>query len=86
MSWYNKVIWSEGMFLRPAHFQQHNRYVENLVEMRQPPPCFEQKHLGAGGKDVDEILLARQIIGNRRRETKPIPGLKPGPDQVTAAA
>ena len=34
MSWYNKVVWSEGMFLRPAHFQQHNRYVENLVDAR----------------------------------------------------
>lgn len=34
MAWNNKVIWSEGMFLRPAHFQQHVRYVENLVERR----------------------------------------------------
>jgi type VI secretion system protein ImpJ len=34
MGWANKVIWSEGMFLRPAHFQQHVRYVENLVERR----------------------------------------------------
>ena len=30
----NKVIWSEGMFLRPVHFQQHVRFVENLVEAR----------------------------------------------------
>ena len=34
MSWNNKVIWSEGMFLRPVHFQQHMRYVESLVESR----------------------------------------------------
>ncbi len=34
MSWNNKVVWSEGMFLRPQHFQQHIRYVENLVESR----------------------------------------------------
>lgn len=32
MSWKNKVIWSEGMFLRPQHLQQHDRYLENLVE------------------------------------------------------
>lgn len=34
MAWKNKVIWSEGMFLRPQHFQQQARYVENLVETR----------------------------------------------------
>ena len=34
MAWKNKVIWSEGMFLRPQHFQQYARYVENLVETR----------------------------------------------------
>jgi type VI secretion system protein ImpJ len=30
----NKVVWSEGMFLRPQHFQQHDRYVERLVRSR----------------------------------------------------
>lgn len=34
MSWNNRVVWSEGMFLRPQHFQQHQRYVEGLVEGR----------------------------------------------------
>jgi len=29
-----KVIWSEGMFLRPQHFQQHDRYYEALVHRR----------------------------------------------------
>ena len=27
----NKVVWSEGMFLRTQHFQQADRYVEKLV-------------------------------------------------------
>lgn len=31
MSWNNKVLWSEGMFLQPHHFQQHDRYIEHLV-------------------------------------------------------
>ena len=31
MSSDNKVIWSEGMFLRTQHFQQADRYVERLV-------------------------------------------------------
>lgn len=31
MSWDSKVLWTEGMFLQPHHFQQADRYVENLV-------------------------------------------------------
>ena len=31
MSWHSKVVWSEGMFLRPQHFQQQDRYLEALV-------------------------------------------------------
>lgn len=27
MTWTNKVIWTEGMFLQPQHFQQHDRYL-----------------------------------------------------------
>lgn len=37
MSWNNKVIWSEGMFLQPQHFQQQNRYHERLLENRIAP-------------------------------------------------
>ena len=34
MSWYSKVVWSEGLFLRPQHFQQQDRYHEWLLEAR----------------------------------------------------
>lgn len=34
MSAGNKVIWSEGMFLRPQHFQQQDRYLERYVDGR----------------------------------------------------
>jgi type VI secretion system protein ImpJ len=34
MSDNNKVIWSEGLLLRPQHFQQHDRYLESLVNGR----------------------------------------------------
>ena len=37
MSWNNKIIWSEGMFLQPHHFQQHDRYLEKLIENRTAP-------------------------------------------------
>jgi type VI secretion system protein ImpJ len=34
MSINKRVIWSEGMFLRPQHFQQHDRYLERYTELR----------------------------------------------------
>src|ERR1700681_4971682 len=34
MSDRNKVIWSEGLFLQPQHFQQQERYFERYVEAR----------------------------------------------------
>lgn len=34
MSWYSKVLWSEGLFLKPQHLQQNNRYLERLIETR----------------------------------------------------
>lgn len=30
----NKVVWSEGLFLRPQHFQQHDRYLERYIDGR----------------------------------------------------
>lgn len=34
---YRKVVWSEGMFLIPHHFQQLDRYQENLLNFRLRP-------------------------------------------------
>jgi type VI secretion system protein ImpJ len=34
MSWRSKVVWTQGMFLLPHHFQQEARYVEHLVDLR----------------------------------------------------
>jgi type VI secretion system protein ImpJ len=34
MSWYNKVAWSEGLFLRPQLFQQQERYLEHFAHRR----------------------------------------------------
>ena len=34
MSWNAKVHWSEGLFLRPHHLQQADRYLENALESR----------------------------------------------------
>ncbi len=34
MSWYSKVAWTEGLFLRPHHLQQADRYLEHLLDER----------------------------------------------------
>src|SRR5262249_12590479 len=31
MTWTNRVVWQEGMFLRAQHFQQQDRWLEMLV-------------------------------------------------------
>lgn len=63
MSSNNKVVWSEGMFLRPQHFQQHTRYLENFVEGRcavlSPHPW------GVNRLDIDTQLLKLGKFGIR---------------------
>ena len=34
MTWNNKVIWTEGMFLQPQHLQQHDRFLAQQAQMR----------------------------------------------------
>ncbi|MBF3288499.1 type VI secretion system baseplate subunit TssK, partial [Pseudomonas aeruginosa] len=55
MSWNNRVVWSEGMFLRPQHFQQHDRYLETLVDGR----C---RSLLAGGWGFSELKLDDALL------------------------
>jgi len=61
MSWNNKIVWSEGMFLRPQHFQQEARYVEALVEGR----CGGLRPYGWGYRDIklDDGLLGLGKLG-----------------------
>jgi type VI secretion system protein ImpJ len=64
MSWYSKVFWSEGLFLRPHHLQQSDRYLEHLVEKRvrhvTPYPWgFDQL-------EIDQDLAQQSKFGLRR--------------------
>lgn len=34
MNQHNKVIWHEGLFLQPQHLQQHDRFVEHLIDAK----------------------------------------------------
>lgn len=39
MDAYKKVVWCEGMFLRPQHFQQQERYFEKMRHQRAQAPA-----------------------------------------------
>ena len=55
MSSNNRVIWSEGLFLQPQHFQQQDRYFERYVEGR----C---QALIANSWGFTEIELERDLL------------------------
>ena len=52
---YNKVVWSEGMFLFPQHFQQQDRYFEFLIKktLKLSKYCWGLEKL-----EIDQELLA----------------------------
>lgn len=55
MSWDSKVLWTEGLFLQPHHFQQSDRYTEALVTglARRIRPYG----WGVSGLDIDDQVL-----------------------------
>jgi len=55
MYWNNKVLWSEGMFLRTQHFQQFERYLERVGESR--ARWLGPLGWGCARLEVDEGLL-----------------------------
>ncbi len=59
-----RVVWSEGMFLHPQHFQQQDRWVEGLVRAA----AHGLRHHGWGfdGLELDRGLLAQGKVAIRR--------------------
>jgi type VI secretion system protein ImpJ len=55
MSQHNRVLWSEGLFVRPHHFQQQDRYHEHLLEQR-----FDSQL--AYGFGFTELQLDRELL------------------------
>lgn len=56
MSVEHKVVWSEGMFLRPQHFQQQERYLERYAHRR--IAALSDLYWGFGELVVDAEALA----------------------------
>jgi type VI secretion system protein ImpJ len=59
MTWTNRVVWQEGMFLRAQHFQQQDRWLEFVVRARtgalRPHPW-----------GVVEMAIDRDLLGTGR--------------------
>lgn len=56
MGWNSKVVWSEGMLLKPQHLQQHDRYLAMQLELRAKPlACYGW---GFSALKLDEAALA----------------------------
>lgn len=64
MSAYSKVIWSEGLFLRPQHFQQQDRYFERYIESR--CQALAPHSWGFTEIDIERDLLAVGKLALRR--------------------
>ncbi|CAA0096785.1 Uncharacterised protein [BD1-7 clade bacterium] len=70
MSRENKVIWSEGLFIKPAHFQQDGRYTESYVNKR----CDSQHPYLWG---FDELTLDRVLLQQGKIAIKSATGIMP---------
>jgi type VI secretion system protein ImpJ len=66
MTWHNKVLWTEGMFLQPQHFQQQDRHSTRQLEGRiaalQPWPW------GFAALQIDDaaLLQGRVMLASAR--------------------
>lgn len=64
MSWNNKVVWSEGLFLQPQLFQQQERYLEQFAHRRTAPlsPFFWGfNHFRI---DTDSLSLGKLVLAS----------------------
>ncbi len=64
MSSNNRIVWSEGLFLRPQHFQQQARYLERFVEGRARE--LRAHSWGFTALEIERDLLGIGKLGLRR--------------------
>lgn len=70
MSWNNRVVWSEGMFIGTQHFQQHDRYLESLIDARSRP-------LSAAGWGFSELHIDQGLLAQGKLAIVSARGLLP---------
>jgi len=64
MSDNNRIVWSEGLFLRPQHFQQQERHLESWIESR--AGSLRPYAWGFTELEIERDLLAIGKLGLRR--------------------
>jgi len=64
MSSNNRVVWSEGLFLRPQHFQQQDRYLERRMEAR--AAALRSHSWGITELEIERDLLTIGKLALRR--------------------
>ena len=79
MSWTSKIIWSEGMFLRPQHFQQNDRYLESLIENR----CAPLRPYSWG---IDELHINQEALNLGKIEIEKCKAILPDGTTVNIPA
>jgi len=67
---HNKVVWSEGLFLRPQHFQQQDRHVERYVELR-------TSALRANGWGFSDLEFERDLLSTGKLALRRARGVFP---------
>jgi type VI secretion system protein ImpJ len=60
MRYLSRVVWSEGMYLGPHHFQAQSRYFEDSVHFATSTLCFEP--YGLAGYDVNAEALRNGTV------------------------
>ena len=66
----NRVVWREGLFLRPQHFQQQERAIERQLEIR-------ASSLHPWGWGFTELELERDLLATGRIAVRRARGVLP---------
>ena len=64
MSWYNKVAWTEGLFLRPQLFQQQERYLEHLSHRRASALGSFYWGFSRYSLDTQSLMLGKLVLAD----------------------
>jgi type VI secretion system protein ImpJ len=64
MTWHNKVMWTEGMFLQPQHFQQQDRFVSRFVDARLGALAGHQRGFTALALDDAALLQGKLALAS----------------------
>jgi type VI secretion system protein ImpJ len=91
MTWYNKVMWTEGMFLQPQHFQQQDRFSGRQLDARLAAVLPWAWGLSALQVDETALLQGRVAITSARGVLPDgtafvVPGDEPAPPALEVPA